>query len=446
MNYNRTDPIASLATTPGISAISIIRVSGYDLKKIYQLITNKKSYKNRYAEYCNIFDLKKKIILDKSIVIYFEKPHSYTGEDIIEIHCHGGHIIAQSILNMLYNHNIKPAYPGEYSYRAFLNNKIDLVEAELISSLINTTSEYSQNIILDNFDNKLSKNISRINNKIISILSIIEHELDFSEEEIKFTSKKTILNEIKDIETTVNQYLKRKNLIKAINSGIDVVILGLPNAGKSSLFNTLIGYDRTIVSSEKGTTRDSVETKLLINQYPVNLIDTAGYFNANDDLNRKSINQSMKYAKNADIILYLDEYNPIKQFKNLELTCNNIIYCRSKQDKAIKEINNDGSLNISSKTNYGINNLFEQLSTVLLTDYKYDFNKDTIIVSDRQIKIFNQADLLLKDIKNLLQDNVGMDVIASYMHELTNLFNECLGKVSNNEVLESIFSNFCVGK
>ena len=148
MDYNRTNIIASLATTPGISAISIIRISGDDLTSLYNLITNKKKIKNRYAEYCEILSKDDKTILDRCILIYYRAPNSYTGQDVIEINCHGGSSVSQSILNMLYDHGVKSALPGEFSYRAFLNNKIDLIEAEAISSLINSPSSYSNEILL----------------------------------------------------------------------------------------------------------------------------------------------------------------------------------------------------------------------------------------------------------------------------------------------------------
>jgi len=446
MNYNRKDIIAALATTPGISAISVIRISGENLMPLLQSITKKKIFKNRYASYCTIFDEKKKNILDKCIVIYFAQPNSYTGEDVIEINCHGGKIIAKKILNMLYTYGVQPALAGEFSYRAFLNNKIDLIEAETISSLINSESDYSHEMIIDNLNDSIRNNILDINNKIVNVLTIIEHELDFSEDEIDYTANESILLIIEDILSTVNDYLNSQDLVKSINSGINIVIMGIPNAGKSRLFNKIIGYNRTIVSNQEGTTRDSVEMKLVINQYPVNLIDTAGYFDSTDQINIDSIKQTMEYAQSADIIIYLDEDDPVGCASKLNLTCDNIIFCKSKQDNIKKLVNTDFSLNISSKVNHGINSLYDKLSTVLSTQYQYDFKNDPILISDRQILIFKEAYMLLEQIKIMLKDDVGMDIVASHMHELTNLFDECLGKVSNDSVLESIFSTFCVGK
>tara|TARA_Y100001970_G_C14198573_1_gene839663 strand:+ start:433 stop:1773 length:1341 start_codon:yes stop_codon:yes gene_type:complete len=446
MNYNRTDIIASLATTPGISAISIIRISGKNLKSIYKTITHSSDIKNRYAQYCSIFDDQKNIILDKCIIIYFQAPNSYTGEDIIEINCHGGQMVSQSILNMLYNHNIQPAYPGEFSYRAFINNKIDLIEAEGISQLINASSEYSQDIIMNSFNNNLKNNILDIKTKIKNTLTIIEHELDFSETEIEHISIEKILEELNGIKSTVTEYLQKQNLVKMMHNGINVVIMGIPNAGKSSLFNKIIGYNRTIVSAEHGTTRDSIESKVLIGQYPVNLIDTAGYFKADDDINIASIEQSIENAKNADIIIYLDDDNPIKKYASLNIKNKNVIFCQSKQDNTINLVDDSGVIHISSLKKNGIDTLYEKLSTCLLTEYAYDFNSDSILISNRQIKIFQKALNILCEVETMLKDNIEMDIIASYLHELTDLLSECLGEVTNDEVLHSIFSDFCVGK
>ena len=446
MDYNRTNIIAALATTPGISAISVIRISGTNLTTLFQLITGNHKIKDRYANYCKILSKDQNTILDRCIVIYYVGPNSYTGEDIIEINCHGGDVIAQSILNMLYSHGAKSALSGEFSYRAFINNKIDLIEAEAISSLIHSSSQYSNEIIMDHLNKSLTKNILDINSKIINILTIIEHELDFSEEEIDYTTNETILKIINQISKTIKSYLKNKKLVKAINNGINVVILGMPNAGKSSLFNKLVGKQRTIVSDVEGTTRDSVEARLVINQYPINLIDTAGYFEANDQINIDSVKQTMNHAKNADIIICLDERDPINEFSKLNLDCSNVIYCKSKQDQAVKHRQNNQIINLSSQKNYGINDLKDKLSTVLSTEYEYDIANQTALISDRQIIIFEQALEMIINIQILLKDNIGMDVVASYMHQLSELLDECLGKVSNDEVLNSIFNNFCVGK
>ena len=194
MNYNRKDTIAALATTPGISAISVIRISGNSLKTLLVSITKQKQIKNRYAAYCTIYNQTEDVIIDQCIVIYFAAPNSYTGEDVIEINCHGGEVVSKKILNMLYEHGIQPALAGEFSYRAFLNNKLNLIEAETISSLINANSNYSHDIIINNLNDSLKNNISEINNKIITILTIVEHELDFSENEIDYTTNQSILD------------------------------------------------------------------------------------------------------------------------------------------------------------------------------------------------------------------------------------------------------------
>ena len=445
MNYNRTNIIASLATTPGISAITVIRISGPNLSQLYTLITQKKTYKNRYASYTKIFHDDQKTVLDRCIVIYYSSPNSYTGEDVIEINCHGGKIISQSILNMLYAHGAKPALPGEFSYRAFLNNKIDLIEAEAISSLINSSSEYSNEIIMDHLNKKLSDEILNINSKIINVLTIIEHELDFSEDEIDHTTNKTILDIIEKISITINKYLKNKNFVKTITNGINIVILGVPNAGKSSLFNNLVGKERTIVSNSKGTTRDTIQSTLLINQYLVNLMDTAGYFDADDQINIDSVKQTMDNAKKADIIIFLDENNPKKEFEKINIKSENVIHCMSKQDN-IKQESNNGTIYISSKTGAGINKLKKKISTILSTQYQYDFKKDKSLISERQIVLFKRANKTIETIKESLKLNIGMDIIASQMHELTAVLDECVGRVSNEDILNSIFNNFCVGK
>lgn len=308
--YNQ-DNIVAVATPPGKGALAIVRLSGKNLTRLYKVFTHK-APKNRYALYSKIYHPESDTVLDEAVVIYFKSPNSFTGEDMIEISCHGGTSVKGSVVRAAIECGVRVAEPGEFSLRSFLNGKMDLIQAEAISALISSKSQLSSKISLEHLNGKVSGFLKILKSKVLDLLSIIENELNFSDEEIVPTKTSQIICNVLKIKTTVDHLLQTSVVGKNIFSGLRVVIYGKPNSGKSTLFNAILGHNRAITSSTPGTTRDSVESWFEIEGVPVCLVDTAGIWDAENNLDCLGVNKTLEELRRADICLLVDENDPVK--------------------------------------------------------------------------------------------------------------------------------------
>tara|TARA_B100001029_G_scaffold179832_1_gene191434 strand:+ start:4533 stop:5873 length:1341 start_codon:yes stop_codon:yes gene_type:complete len=439
------DDIVALATPSGIGAIAVIRISGQNLISLFKKITRSKGNpKPRYSNYKTIYNTNDKAI-DNCLITYFNGPNSFTGEDVLEISSHGGDFIPKSILNMLYGEKVRQAAPGEFSYRAFINGKIDLIQAESISGIISAKTSINADVQLNNLNGFFSRSINDIKNKTLYLLTILEHELDFSEEEIDFTKEETIMNLLKSISSKIENILKSSSFGSTINAGIKVVLCGKPNAGKSSLFNRLSGSDRAIVTNIAGTTRDTIEAWMEISGIPVCLIDTAGLNETNDLIESIGIERTKKEIINSDILLVLDEKNPAKIYKqnNIKNLNKDAILIHTKSDLRSPSKNNNKNINISIKNNDGIELLYTELSTVLKKHLGYDYSNDPVIMSRRQKHLLEKGKSILKDAMTCKED---MIIISSLLREFIETLEELLGEIGNDDVFNNLFSSFCIGK
>ncbi|MBT5078563.1 MAG: tRNA uridine-5-carboxymethylaminomethyl(34) synthesis GTPase MnmE [Candidatus Marinimicrobia bacterium] len=446
--YNN-DTIAALATPPGIGALAIIRISGENLAPLFQKLTKNKAVKDRFATFSSIYCPNTHDVLDSGLIVYFKAPKSFTGEDLIEINCHGGEYISKSILESLYAFNVRPANPGEFSFRAFMNGKIDLIQAEAISELISSKSSLAVKNNLNSVNGYVSNYIDNLKNKLINLLSLIEHELDFTEEELESTRYELLINKLIEINDGISKIANTSAMGKMLSSGARVVLLGPPNAGKSSLFNAILGFDRAIVSEISGTTRDVVESWFELKGIPVCLIDTAGYWDSDNYLESMGIERTKQQIELADIILFVDDKYPEETFQNLNLDINNskIIFINSKSDLEEKTINsNKNSLLISSKKNEGIDTLLNMLSTKLSSVFGAHSDFDPIIISKRQRNLLLEAYSISQQAIVLAKNNIETDILASTLHGLNDTLSEIIGNVSSSDVVNNIFSEFCVGK
>ena len=301
--------IVAIATPPGIGALAVVRLSGKDLKPLYKEFTHKQP-KNRFALFTKLYHPKNNHILDEVVVTYFESPGSYTGEDIIEISCHGGTAVKNSVLQAAIDGGARLAHPGEFSYRSYLNGKMDLLQAEAVSAIISSKASRSAELSLYHLEGKVSNMLGEIKSKIIDVLSIIENELNFSEDEISLTSYSTIRSMLEDVQSQINQIVYSSVIGKKIFSGIRIIILGRPNTGKSSLFNAMLGHDRAITSPVAGTTRDTVESWFELEGVPVCLVDTAGVWESKRPLDNLGVEKTISELDRADLCLLVDDENP----------------------------------------------------------------------------------------------------------------------------------------
>ena len=283
MSICSSENIVALATPPGLGALAIVRLSGSNLYSMYRDFSHKNPI-NRRAVFSKIYHPISKKLLDEAVITYFKSPNSFTGEDVIEITCHGGAVVSRSIIMAALDSGMRNADPGEFSFRAFLNGKIDLLQAEAISSLISSKSTLSADVSLQHLLGRVSTILSEIKEDALNMLSIIENELDFSEDELDLTSYDDIRIKVVNIKQKLVDILKSSTFGLESLAGFRVVLLGKPNSGKSSLFNAILGFDRAIVSSTPGTTRDTVESYFELEGISVCLVDTAGLWESQESL------------------------------------------------------------------------------------------------------------------------------------------------------------------
>ncbi|NOZ09131.1 MAG: tRNA uridine-5-carboxymethylaminomethyl(34) synthesis GTPase MnmE [FCB group bacterium] len=448
MSANRKDIIAAIATPPGIGALAIIRISGEKITHLFPALFKRNKITPRTAILSNIFHLGTGIQLDRGIVIYYSSPHSFTGEDVIEISCHGGNYIPKSIMRGLLAGGIREAEPGEFSYRAFMNGKLDLIQAESIAGLISSRSEKNTIGNLKNLSGKFSRSISLIKQDLIHLLSTIEHELDFSEDEISFTKTEYIIDLLKDVSGKINNFLKSTLLGESIYSGIRAVLIGRPNVGKSSVYNALLGHERAIVSPLPGTTRDTIETWFEIRGVPVCLIDTAGYWESGDYLDSLGVGRTTNELNSADIILLIDDKDPSKQFEALssKLSGKSYLLIKSKEDINQTVSKNPDVIYTSAREDIGFNNLLTCLSTSIDALHENSAGTSANFVSNRQKILLEKAYELLEEVIHVTQANIGMDIVSSLIRDITDILGEMTGDITRDDILDNIFSSFCVGK
>ena len=440
--------IVALATPPGLGALAIIRFSGADLSSIYKRFSHKRPV-DRRAVFSKIYHPKNNNILDEAIIIYFKSPNSFTGEDVIEITCHGGLTVPRSIIAAAMDCGIRAADPGEFSFRSFLNGKMDLIQAEAVSSLIGSKSKFSANVSLNHLAGHVSCILTKIKDNALNMLSVIENELDFSEDELDLTSFKDIRKMAVNIRKDINSILNNSTFGFEAFSGIRVVFIGKPNSGKSSLFNSILGVDRAIVSNIPGTTRDTVESIIELESVPVCLVDTAGVWESDDFLDNLSIQKTLSELNNANICVLIDDVDPFILLKSnfskyLKKHC---VFVKTKCDlnNSFKTTDNN-VFDISVKNGSGINNLLTYLSTYIIKNVNTPEVIDHVLITHRQRNLLKDSLLAINDVIQQIEAFVSADVLASGLRGFVVILREVLGEIPNDDVLNNIFSKFCIGK
>ena len=454
MDYNNSDIIIARATPIGNAAIAIIRVSGESIfKDIAQFFSTKKP-KPRYAYVGTLRSPNNGNVLDRCVVTYFKGPKSYTGEDLVEIACHGGDALVEHILEEFVRFGYRVAYPGEFSYRAFKNNKLDLIQAESIAAKI-TSNASAYNVLLQNMeDGATSNKLKELRKNIIHLLTIIEHELDFNEDEITHLDRNTIKKQLNGLYADITNIINRSEQMRLLNKGYSVMIVGYPNVGKSTLFNQVIGQDRAITTPIKGTTRDILEAYIKVKNIPITLYDTAGYRKTKNKIELLGIKKSLNLLKKMDLVLIVDDKDPQKITQKLLkekyiTSSNKIIQIKNKCDKVLNNQVYDKANNlyqISAQKNLGINKILTKISTLLRVGFEKISAEDVGLCSMRQINLLKGGQVIIKRTIEEVESGGAMDVVALELNCFVDVVDEMLGKITTNEVLNNIFKGFCVGK
>ncbi|MDR0341091.1 MAG: tRNA uridine-5-carboxymethylaminomethyl(34) synthesis GTPase MnmE [Mycoplasmataceae bacterium] len=429
--------IVALATYPADCAIHIIRISGPDAYTIINKILYKKITKLSYSIERNSIVCDNKII-DDVMLIKFVSPKSFTGEDLVEINCHGGIFLAKKIISLLIKFGCVYAEKGEFSKRSFLNNKISIFQAKNINELIHSKSDLQINIANNNLSKSALANIKKIHDELFTILGKIEVNIDYPEyedNEISFPEVKAKLN---DIYKELNKIYEDSMQILPIFSGIKIAIVGQPNAGKSSLLNLIAKEDKAIVSSIPGTTRDIIEVKTIMNGVDVTFYDTAGLRETKDEIEKIGVEKANKCIKNSDYVILL--YDGSSKNELPKIKHNNIIYVANKNDINKNYILKD-SLSISAKTGD-----WKELLTILKNEFKkIDFNDKKIIVGNNDLLHLKKSLVSLKHIISSMKKN-QIDMILYDLHLVYDNFVNIFDKPNDEDFINKMFANFCLGK
>ena len=441
--------IYALSTGPGVSGVAIIRISGVETSNVIKLLTGKKVPKPRMATLRKINNINTSELIDEGIILWFPGPESYTGEDMAEIHIHGGKAVISALQKEISKiKNCRLAEPGEFTKLAFQNGKINLLKAESIADLISAETEIQRLQAIKIMNGKSSEKFNQLREKLLKILSFVEAKIDFPEEDLPDENIIQIKKESSNVITEIKKILSDQKVGEIIREGFKIAIVGPTNAGKSSLLNNLSNREVAIVSEIAGTTRDVVETHLNLDGYPVIISDTAGIRDSKDEIEKKGIKLSLKKAENADLKLVVVDAKSIdfSGFLN-DLLKKNAILVINKSDllkeKLGPEISKFNHVLISLKDNLNIDKLILKIKNNLET--KFISEEDILITRERHRQHLLQC---VEHLKNFLDKNEKKDFDkgAEDLRLATRHLGMIVGKVDVEEILGSIFNDFCIGK
>ena len=439
--------IYALSSGRGPSGIAIIRLSGKDTLKICQVITKENIIKNKEVNLFKFYDPSTNNLIDEGLLLFFQSPNSYTGDDLAEFHIHGSNAVISLFLDVLSKQaNCRMAEPGEFTKIAFQNNKIDLLEAESIGDLIHSETELQRQQALRFIQGNASNYYNSLRDKLIKSLAYIEAKIDFAEDDIPDTVLKEVHTAIEEIYLEIKKTLEDQRVGEKIREGFKVSIIGEVNAGKSSLLNLLSKRDVAIVSDEKGTTRDIIEVYLNLDGYPVILADTAGIRESENNIEKKGIELAINRSKESDLnLIIIDNSSKQVDKKILDLINQDSIVVLNKSDVSNDnsgEYKNNGIL-ISVKNNKNIDKLIDLIKDKLS---KKIINTKNVLVSRERHR--NKLNLCLLELEKFLEKKQSKEIelAAEDLRMATRHLGAIIGKVDVEEILGSIFKDFCIGK
>lgn len=450
--------IAAISTAQGAGGIGVIRISGDKAieiaDKIFKCTGKKKlcDLDGYRASFGGVYDGGEKI--DEAVALVFRAPHSYTGEDVVEISCHGGIYLTKQVLRTVFNAGAEPAQPGEFTKRAYLNGKMDLTESESVMNLISAKSKAAARAALGCKEGNLRKKIDELADQLINIGAHISAWVDFPEEDVPEIENETLINDFSAVMNELNKLVKNYDAGKAVTQGIDTVIAGRPNVGKSTLMNFLSGSDRSIVTDIPGTTRDIIEETVVVGNVVLRLSDTAGLRETDNVVEKIGVERTREKIRSCGLVLAVfdgsqpldsDDAQLLEEIKDLPAIAliNKLDICKSNDIDFIKKYV-ENVVEISAKQGKGLTLLVENVEKVCSTA---DFNpSDPLIANERQLFQVKNAIAALNECINALNIGFGLDAVSVALNDAIDSLLEVTGKKAAESVIDAVFENFCVGK
>jgi tRNA modification GTPase len=449
----KEDTIVALATPAGVGAISVIRVSGpTSFSAVDNIFYGNSKIENAASHTLHYGDIKNQNDehIDDVLVSIFRAPNSYTGEDAVEISTHGNPLVTQKVIELLItNSDIRLAEPGEFTKRAFLNNRIDLAKAEAVADVINSRTEASFRGARNQLDGFLSRKVNELRSQLLNSSSFIELELDFAEEDIEFVNQDELLKRIDSILIEIDTLLESYEFGRVIRDGVDVAIVGKPNVGKSSLLNYILKESRAIVSEIPGTTRDVIREEVSIGGILFRLFDTAGIRTSDNPIEKEGILRSQETVRNADVVIFLED---VQQGESKDLLLDLLNY--TSPDKIIKVVNKidlnkefskDSEVRISAKTGDGIDLLFNKLKEKTIGNESYT-EKTAIVTNLRHHNCLKKSRENLMNARESILNKMSGEFISVDLRNAEMNLAEIIGEVTSDDILNNIFMKFCIGK
>lgn len=459
------DTIAAISTPLGEGGIGIVRLSGEDsiliAERIFTSPKNKtlkdaKSYRVIYGFIKDPITGKE---IDEVLATVMRAPHSYTREDVVEINCHGGMVTLRKTLELVLKQGARLADPGEFTKRAFLNGRIDLIQAEAVLDLIRSKTDESRRIAIEQLQGGLSEKVTVLRDRLTGLCAHVEAYIDFPEDEIETASKQEMLGSMKEIERELKKLLSTYDEARFFREGLSTAIVGRPNVGKSSLLNALLQKDRAIVTEIPGTTRDVIEEYLNINGLPLRIMDTAGIRAVQDIAEKEGVRRSLQSIENADLVIPIfDSSEPLKD-EDIEvmekIKGKNVIVVMNKCDlpAAVDKVelnsrlapNNTNIMSISATRGDGLEELKERIFNICLKDWKEE--REGVVVTNLRHKIsIENAKVSLERATTALVENQPLEIFAFELRDSLDRLGEIVGAVTTEDILNKIFNDFCIGK
>lgn len=436
-----SDTIVAVSTPRGVGGVAVVRLSGPQAREMALRHLSVDALEPRHSHFARFSDGGS--LIDEVLAVWFPAPHSYTGEEMVEISCHGSLYVQQAIVQALLDDGARLAEPGEFTMRAFLGGKLNLSQAEAVADLIDAVTPVQHRLAVSQLRGGYARKLNDLRKRLLDLTALLELELDFSQEDVEFADRSQLRQTLRDLAAEVERLMASFSLGNTLKRGIPVAIVGRPNAGKSSLLNALLDDDRALVSDIPGTTRDTIEETLTLDGITFRFIDTAGLRSSSDAIEAMGVERSRKAVADAEVVLYVHDATTSWQAPDVDLEGKQVIYVNNKSDLPVAASVPSPFINLSAKTKEGI----AQLEAMLVERYQPRLSGDAPLLSnERHYGALLHVAKALAAASRALDEAIPSDLVAVDLRDALYHLGTITGEVSSDELLTNIFSRFCIGK